>query len=205
MMKDRQQPNLESPDSNGAETGHRDSEVRSSIDIALERAAQLEDEPIAIETEDGPVEMTFQDLRDQALMADDYRTKLQYLQAEFDNYRKRTQREKEERAAENVSLRDLLEILDHLDLALNSGGDEQSIRDGVALIRGQLWKLLADKGVEPVPGQGEPFDPNFHEAMTQQPHPEVPSGHIAEEFQTGFRLGNRLLRPSKVVVSSGPA
>jgi molecular chaperone GrpE len=177
--------------------------VKSAMELALERAARLESEPLEIETETGTLAMTFEELTKKAQLADEYLTQLQYKQAEFDNYRKRTLKERDELLGETVPVQELLEVIDHLDLALASTGDVEAIRQGVALIRNQLWTLLEKKGVERIPTEGEPFDPIHHEAIASQPNDSIPEGVVAMEYQSGFKVGERILRPSKVVVSSG--
>lgn len=178
-------------------------EVKSAMEIALERASQLEEEPIRIDTESGPVSMTLEELKASAAEAEEYLTQLKYKQAEFENYRRRVLKEREDLIRETVTITDLLDLVDHLDMAINSSGDAEAIRQGVQLIRNQLWVLLEKKGVEKVPGEGESFDPNHHEAIATQPHEVYPDGIVAQEYRTGFRLGDKVLRPSKVVVSSG--
>ncbi|MCA9415667.1 MAG: nucleotide exchange factor GrpE, partial [Candidatus Omnitrophica bacterium] len=133
---------------------HSTGEVKSARELALERAAQLEDEPILIQTEEGEKTMTFEEIRDQALRAEDYLRDLQYKQAEFENYRRRVTKEKEDLLNETVSVRDLFEILEHLDRALESEGDADAIKEGVQLIRGQVWTLLEKKGIEKIPAEG---------------------------------------------------
>ncbi len=179
-------------------------EVKSAVEIALEKAANMGDEPIEIQTGEETVTMTFEEIKAKAALADEYLNQLKYKQAEFENYRRRTIREREELLSEMVPVSDLFEILDQLDLALASTGDAEAIKEGVAGTRRALWSLLERKGIERVPGEGEPFDPNHHEAVASHPHETVPSGQVAIEYQSGFKIGNKVLRPSKVVVSSGP-
>ncbi|MXY24888.1 MAG: nucleotide exchange factor GrpE [Acidobacteria bacterium] len=128
--------------------------------------------------------------------------------AEFDNFRKRTERERSEfarRAAEDL-LRDLLPLVDDLERALavtpkDSDGD--SYRIGVELIHRQLLELLRKREVTPIAAVGEPFDPNLHEAVTEEPSDEHPEGTVIREFRRGYRLGDRLLRAAMVIVSAG--
>jgi molecular chaperone GrpE len=180
------------------------SEVKSAMEIALERAAQLEDEPIEIQTESGTVTMTFEEIKAKAAQVDEYLNQLKYKQAEFENYRRRTLKEREDLLNEMVPVTDLFEVLDQLDRALTSTGDAELIKQGVAVTRKALWSLLERKGIERVPGEGEPFNPSHHEAIASQSHDSVPPGSVAVEYQSGFKIGDRVLRPSKVVVSSGP-
>jgi molecular chaperone GrpE len=181
------------------------SEVKSAMEIALERAERLEGEPIEIQTGEGAaVSMTFEELKAKAVLTDEYLDQLKYKQAEFENYRRRTLKEREDLLNEMIPVTDLFEILDQLDRALSSTGDAEVIKQGVAVTRKALWSLLERKGVERVPGEGEPFDPSHHEAVASHPHESVPSGSVAVEYQSGFKIGERVLRPSKVIVSTGP-
>jgi len=128
--------------------------------------------------------------------------------AEFDNFRKRTERERSEfarRAAEDL-LRDLLPLVDDLERALAvtpKDSDGESYRIGVELIHRQLLELLRKREVTPIAAVGEPFDPNLHEAVTQEPSDEHPEGTVIREFRRGYRLGDRLLRAAMVIVSAG--
>lgn len=183
---------------------HETGEVKSAMEVALERAAHLDAEPIAIETEKGPVMMTFDELKSKAAQTDELLNQMKYQQAEFENYRKRTQREKEEYLASMVRVEDLLETVDYFDRALASEGDAKAIKDGIGLVRAQLAGLLERKGLERIETVGQPFDPLVHEAIAQQPHEEHPTGTVIAEYQPGYRLRERVIRPGKVVVSAGP-
>jgi molecular chaperone GrpE len=146
----------------------------------------------------------------EALVAECEELKDQLLRAraEFDNYRKRMAREAERarKMAADGLVRSLLPVLDHLELALehakdNSGG----LAEGVAIVVKQFQEVLAANGVEPIPAKGVVFDPTVHEAVMQRPSDETPAGHVVMEFQKGYTLNGVVLRPSKVVVSSGSA
>ena len=128
------------------------------------------------------------------------------IAAEFDNYKKRTAREHEElreRAAERL-LRDLLPVFDDLERALAAfeDHDKEAIADGVALVHRALWTLLEREGVTELDPSGEPFDPHRHEALLSQPS-DQPEGTVLDVLQKGFLLGDRVLRPARVVVSGG--
>lgn len=126
--------------------------------------------------------------------------------ADLDNTRKRLIREKEEAvkfAAEKV-LADLLPTLDNLDLALSYGQNNTACKDlivGVEMTKKLLLDTLAKHGLTPVGKEGEPFNPEFHEAMSQEERSDMEPNHIARLFQKGYLLKERLLRPAKVVVS----
>lgn len=130
-------------------------------------------------------------------------------QAEFENYRRRVERERAEnfhRSRAEVLL-ELLPVVDNFDRALSSlesGGDAQSLRQGVELIHRQLSDALLKFGLEPVPTVGEAFDPHMHEAVTTEQSSEHEENTVIQEFQKGYKLGDKLLRPAKVKVASSP-
>ncbi len=127
------------------------------------------------------------------------------LAAEFENYKKRTARDHQERArsAQADLLLDLLEIADNFDRALSAEHDDSPYARGVALIREQLEGVLARRGVEKMQVTGQKFDPEFHEALMSLPS-EVPAGHVCGDLRSGYLLAGRTLRPAQVAVSSGP-
>ena len=137
---------------------------------------------------------------------DQLRDRLLRTQAEFDNYRKRVERERLEtieRAAESV-LRDLLPVLDDLERALDAEpGNEAaaSYRRGVELIHRQLTELLTRRGVRPIETVGKDFDPHLHQAVSSEPVPGAREGEIVQELRRGYMLGERLLRPAMVKVA----
>lgn len=128
--------------------------------------------------------------------------------AEFDNFRKRTAREVErirKTAAESL-IHELLSVVDNLELALQHGdGDKNSLAEGVKLVHKQILDVLERNGLERIEAVGKKFDPNIHEAVAQSASDEVEADHVINEFQRGYRLGGQILRPSKVLVSRGPA
>jgi molecular chaperone GrpE len=123
--------------------------------------------------------------------------------ADYDNYRKRVERERGEtaRAALVEPLRQFLGVADNLDRALRSGGSLEDLRSGVEMILRQTGDLLRRLGVEEVPAVGEPFDPTLHEAVLRVEDPEVDEQVVSEEFQKGYRYHGRLLRPAMVKVA----
>jgi len=130
---------------------------------------------------------------------------LQRLQADFENFRKRAQRDQEAlvaRAGERI-VKELLPVLDDLERALEAAEqhEEAKLEDGVKLVHRQLEQLLAKEGLAPVETDGM-FDPHVHEGLLTQPS-ESEEGSVIEVLQKGYRLGDRVLRPARVVVA-GP-
>ena len=175
-------------------------ELEKRLEAELARSDEAAD--------DAAVEVTPEEIDVAALMSERDELKDQVLRAraEFDNYRKRVARDAErvrKTAAEGL-VRDLLPVVDHLELALaHADGGADALATGVRMVLDQFREALTRNGVEPIPAVGEVFDPNVHEAMDKRPSPEVPEDHVSEEFQKGYRLGGQVLRPSKVVVSAG--
>jgi molecular chaperone GrpE len=138
---------------------------------------------------------------------DDYLDHLRRLKAEFDNYRKRVQRDNEElrlRAAETV-VESLLPVMDNMGRALEAGDKhgEGQLRDGFGLVSDQLRGTLAGHGLEEiavVPGTS--FDPEYHEAIMTQASPEHDEGTVVQVLERGYLLHGKLLRPAKVIVAS---
>jgi molecular chaperone GrpE len=131
------------------------------------------------------------------------------LQAEMQNLRNRTSREiaDERRYAALPVLRDLLPVIDNIDRAIGAAekaGEADNLLEGFRLVRQQLMSTLSRHQCEPIPAEGEPFDPHFHEAILQQPSPNVPAGHVMMVTQPGYKLHERVVRPPQVIVSSGP-
>jgi len=130
------------------------------------------------------------------------------LQADFDNFRRRALKEREEayRYGHENLVKDLLATVDNLDRAIehgqrSDGGDLGSMLQGVELVRQQLLGVLASHGVNEIEVENAAFDPKLHEAMAQKEDGSVPANTVIEVFQKGYRLRDRLLRPARVVVS----
>jgi molecular chaperone GrpE len=130
------------------------------------------------------------------------------LQADFENFRKRTQRERSElyvRANEEI-VEQLLPVLDTFELGMANAEQSEadsSMVEGFQLVYQQTLATLKKFGLEPLHAEGEPFDPHHHEAITHLPSPDVPADHVMTQTRRGYRLGDRLLRAAQVVVSSG--
>jgi molecular chaperone GrpE len=125
------------------------------------------------------------------------------MQAEFDNARKRAEREKFEFrdiATGNV-VDQFLPVIDNFQLALSATGNAEQLRSGVALIVKQMEEVLQKMQVSAIPAVGEPFDPRVHEALGSVERNDIPDQHVAEEIRRGYRLRDRLLRPALVRVA----
>ena len=139
---------------------------------------------------------------------DEYLDALQRLKAEFDNYRKRSERERQAVALAGVRevARDLLPVMDNLERAVAALGDQGGqVVAGLEMVRGQLAGLLAGHGVEEIDAHGRPFDPTVHEAIAQVPSAEHPGGTIVEVVEKGYRHADHVLRPTRVVVAAEPS
>ncbi len=123
--------------------------------------------------------------------------------ADFDNYRKRAERERQEarRFALLEPMRDLLEVVDNLQRAVSAGGSADDLKKGIEMIVRQLDELLKRHGVVPVEAEGQPFDPTVHEAVARTESADVHEPIVGEEYQKGYMLHDRLVRPARVVVT----
>jgi molecular chaperone GrpE len=163
-------------------------------------AATQPDQPDQPETSLDPIELQKQ--------RDDYYDRLLRKTAEFDNYRKRTDRERvqlSEAAAADL-MEELLPIVDDMERALKADpGTEatEAIRRGVELTHKQLLETLRKRGVTPIESLGADFDPHFHMAVAHEPADDRREGEVIEEFRRGYLLGDRLLRPAMVKVAKG--
>jgi molecular chaperone GrpE len=180
--------------------------ARAQADAAIDPAAELRaptPEESAEQTAETVSRAQFEQLkaeRDQLL------DRLARLQAEFENARKRSERERAEfrdYATGNV-VEQFLPVLDHFELALKASGSVEQVRSGVELIVKQMGEVLRQLQVTPVPTVGEPFDPRVHEALGTVEREDIPDHYVAEEIRRGYRLRERLLRPAMVRVASNP-
>lgn len=149
---------------------------------------------------------------DRAAKAEEYYNQLVRTMADFENFRKRAARERMETAryASTALLEKLLPILDNLEMALSATekAKEQSVdslKTGVSMVLQQFKTALKDSGMEEIDATGQPFDPNLHEAVSQQESADVPEGHVALQLRKGYKIHDRLLRPASVVVAKPPS
>ncbi|MDR3459370.1 MAG: nucleotide exchange factor GrpE [Verrucomicrobiae bacterium] len=154
------------------------------------------------------------DLKTRAAKADENWDRLLRTTADFDNFKKRAAREKLEAAqyASASLLQKILPVLDNFESALAAAqnaavppGGIASFQSGVTMIQQQLKNVLVESGLEEIDSAGRPFDPNFHEAVSEQESADVPAGHVLQQLRKGYKLKERLLRPATVVVAKKPA
>ncbi len=131
-------------------------------------------------------------------------------QADFENYKKRAVREKEEavKYANSSLLERLMPIVDNFELGLEAArgeGETSPVFSGMSMVLKQLMDFLTEQGLQPIDAAGQKFDPNLHEAIAHEASEQFPEGVVTRQTRRGYRMKDRLLRPSSVVVSSGPA
>ena len=164
----------------------------------------LTDEPVTDAT-DAPAESAPPEIIALQRERDDYKDRWVRKTAEFDNYRRRIERERREQADQSVVdlLQELLLVVDDFDRALESGSDERdtAYRKGVELIHGKLHDLLRRQGLKPIDSLGADFDPNIHQAVMHELSPEHREGEVIGELRKGYTMNDRLLRPSMVKVA----
>jgi molecular chaperone GrpE len=159
----------------------------------------MPDEPITDPVEAPP------DVTDLQRERDDFRDRWMRKSAEFDNYRKRIERERREQADQAVVdlLQELLLVVDDFDRALtvDAGDGDPAYRKGVELIHGKLHDILRKHGVRPFDALGADFDPNVHQAVVHEASPDHPEGEVIGELRKGYTINDRLLRPAMVKVA----
>jgi molecular chaperone GrpE len=151
-------------------------------------------------------EPTAQQLRDEL---EQIRDRALRAQAELENYRKRASRELQEQARyANIPLmRDLLPVIDNIDRAIEAAENAQEapgLLAGFKMVAQQMQDVLRQHHCSPIDALHQPFDPNLHEAISQQPSPDLDPGTVMHVVQTGYKLHDRVVRPSQVVVSAAP-
>ncbi|PYQ02370.1 MAG: nucleotide exchange factor GrpE [Acidobacteria bacterium] len=137
---------------------------------------------------------------------DELKEQLLRRRAEFENFRKRVERERQNAGADAVAavLKAIVPVLDNLDRALEAEGSDASLREGVELTRRELLAILESQGVTIDDPQGRPFDPERHQALAHEPVPGVAEGTVVEVYRKGYSYRDRLLRPALVKVAAAP-
>lgn len=180
--------------------GDNSSAQDSPADASAEQSAEATAEPAPESTESA------EDILKAELAAANDRNLR--LMAEFDNFRRRSAKEQLEiiDTANGKLLEKLSEVLDNFERAFaaeNKAKDLETFEKGMQMIHDQFAKVLADAGLEQLDPTGEEFDPNCHEALMQQPSEDIPENHVVTVFMKGYKLKNKILKPAKVIVSSG--
>lgn len=186
--------------------------VKQNIDDSVEQAEEskghLQDEAIEETSDENVIEEI--DPKDQKInelqqLADENEEKYLRLYAEFENYKRRIQKENEINKTYQAQrvLTDILPAIDNIERALQIEGDDEtfkSLQKGVQMVHESLINALKDNGLEVIKTEGEAFDPNIHQAVVQDDNPDFESGEITQELQKGYKLKDRVLRPSMVKV-----
>jgi molecular chaperone GrpE len=163
-----------------------------------------------------------EDLKTRAAKADENWDRLLRTTADFDNFKKRAAREKIDSAhyASASLIQKLLPVLDNFEMALAAAqtatssrkagapaddGKLASLQSGVQMVQQQLKNALIETGLEEIEAAGKPFDPNFHEAVSEQESADVPEGTVLQQLRKGYKMKERLLRPATVIVAKKPA
>lgn len=149
--------------------------------------------------------------KDKAAKAQLYQEQLLRTAADLDNYKKRAARERQEaiKFANESLLEKFIPVLDNFEMALAAAGAQntsvQSLQAGISMIQQQLRAAMTDAGLEEIDATGKPFDPNLHEAISQQETADAPEGQVVQQVRRGYKLRERLLRPASVIVAKKPA
>ncbi|HAR4691189.1 TPA: nucleotide exchange factor GrpE [Staphylococcus aureus] len=187
--------------------------IKQNIDYSVEQAEEskghLQDEAIEETSDENVIEEI--DPKDQKInelqqLADENEEKYLRLYAEFENYKRRIQKENEINKTYQAQrvLTDILPAIDNIERALQIEGDDEtfkSLQKGVQMVHESLINALKDNGLEVIKTEGEAFDPNIHQAVVQDDNPDFESGEITQELQKGYKLKDRVLRPSMVKVN----
>ncbi len=197
MKKSKNNPFEEDPDVASAAGQGDAEEADAAADDDAEDAGVVDETPEAVISR---LEGEVQAERDQKLR----------LFADFENLRKRMQREKDElrQYATLAFVEDLLPALDNFQIGLQAADqhpEAKAVADGFRMASQQLRQILEQHGLSAVYPEGELFDPNFHECVAHQAHPKVKEDHVISVLRTGYCFHERLIRPASVIVSSGPA
>jgi len=159
-----------------------------------------------------PTPEQIEELKTRAAKADEHWERLLRTTADFDNFKKRAAREKIESAqyATSSLLQKVLPVLDNFEMALaaaQTAKDDKltSLQSGIVMIQQQLKSVLLETGLEEINAAGQPFDPNFHEAVSEQESTDVAEGLVLTQLRKGYKFKERLLRPATVIVAKKPA
>jgi len=183
-------------------------------DLENDKQDELENaetEPVATIDASSVTPEQLTELKERAAKSDEHWDRLLRTTADFENFKKRATREKQDaiRFANETLLQKLIPILDNFDMALSAAQTAQadavqSLQTGVNMIHQQLKSVMAEAGLEEVDANGKRFDPNLHEAVSQQETSDVPEGQVLQQLRKGYKFRDRLLRPASVIVAKRP-
>ena len=195
----------ETTENNSEETSNsvENTESNNSQDVETNEEAANKD---ASNEEDENVDPKDQEIERLQQLANDNEEKYLRLYAEFENYKRRIQNENKINKTYQAQgvLTDILPTIDNIERALQIEGDDdsfKSLQKGVQMVHESLLRALKDNGLEEIESEGQSFDPNVHQAVVQDDNPEYESGVITQELQKGYKLKDRVLRPSMVKVN----
>ena len=173
---------------------------RDEPSLTREQKKEMEE---AREVEEAEAESLPNELEEKTKLADEYLSRLKYLQADFENYKKMVAREREmyEMCATETLIKNLLPIIDTLEYAIASASNNTSFEEGIALLYKDLITVLGKEGLKPIAAVGEKFDPYKHEVIRTVIDDDHPEDTILEVFEKGYMLGSKVIRTSKVKVS----
>lgn len=179
-----------------------------SDDLAANQAERTDKQPEAtssetLETGDNTCEALNREIEQLKATLEENQNRLLRMQADFDNFRKRSRQEREELVtfATEGLLTKLLPVLDNFDRAVGAEGDNSDMLAGVHMIQRQLMEVLTGEGLEIMTACGCEFDPNFHQAVVMEPSEEVADNHIIAEWQKGYLVKGKVIRPAMVKVA----
>lgn len=178
-------------------------ESNNSQDVETNEEATKKD---ASNEDDENVDPKDQEIERLQQLANDNEEKYLRLYAEFENYKRRIQKENQINATYKAQgvLTDILPSIDNIERALQIEGDDESFKSlqkGVQMVHESLLRALKDNGLEEILAEGKEFDPNLHQAVVQDDNPDFKSGEVTQELQKGYKLKDRVLRPSMVKVN----
>lgn len=206
--KDQSVNNTEEDFNVETEDNQNDTNIENSVSNTDNSEANASDSENNSEESIKDEESESQDTKIKELekLANDNEEKYLRLYAEFENYKRRIQKENETNKTYQSQrvLTDILPTIDNIERALQIEGDDESFKSlqkGVQMVHESLLRALKDNGLEEIESEGQAFDPNFHQAVVQDDNPDFKSGDITQELQKGYKLKDRVLRPSMVKVN----
>jgi molecular chaperone GrpE len=221
-MTDKEVKNTNTVNAEEVILASADDQTKSEQNSNSDKTTNNMENPEIIETqsesekkqEEKKTELTKEELEslvEKASKADEYYDKLLRVSADYDNYRKRMARERQDivKFANESLITRLLPVLDNFEAALNIANSNnntsvESLKTGVMMIYNQLKNILAEVGLEEINAVNKPFDPLIHEAVSEQETTDVPPGHVVAQIRKGYKLNSRLIRPATVIVAKEP-